>query len=219
LSDLNAELIDVYSAVKGHPEELAKKLRTFPTSSDFYYSLRRSSPRTLIGRAARFLYLNRTAFGGIFRVNQRGEFNVPYGGGERDHRVLYESDLLHRASAALQHVELVSADFAKVMGRLRSGDVAYCDPTYSVAHENNGFVRYNERNFSWRDQERLAAAAKSAQSRGATVIVSNAYHESVRELFASSSRVVLHRNSMVSADVAMRRPVKEYLFVYEALTY
>lgn len=98
LSDLNSELIEVYSTVRDYPEELQTKLSGFPVEKSFYYSIRESSDSTRIGRVARFLYLNRTAFGGIYRVNQLGQFNVPFGGGARDHRVLYETDLLIRAS-------------------------------------------------------------------------------------------------------------------------
>jgi DNA adenine methylase len=93
------------------------------------------------------------------------------------------------------------------------GDVVYCDPTYTVAHDNNGFVRYNERNFSWADQQRLARAATAARNRGAVVIVSNAYHDSIRALYQDARQKTLHRLSRISAEPANRRPVSEYLLV------
>ena len=215
LSDFNGCLIEVYEQVRDHPDQLERKLKSFPNSKNFYYEMRSMAPRTPIGRAARFLYLNRTAFAGMYRVNRDGGFNVPYGGGERDHRILFETSMLRTASEKLQTVELKIADFEKVLRKLGKGDVAYCDPTYTVAHENNGFRRYNEQNFSWADQERLAAVALDAQKRGATVIVSNAYHASLAKLYQRAESTILYRNSLVSANPQARRPIREFLFLFD----
>ena len=214
LSDLNGDLIEVYEQVRDNADELIRRLRRLPISEDFFYKLRSSHPRTPISRAARFLYLNRTAFAGMYRVNRFGQFNVPYGGGERDHRILFETSILRSASTVLSEVVLLNSDFEVVLNKLGRGDVAYCDPTYTVAHENNGFKRYNERNFSWGDQERLEAAARSAQQRGATVIVSNAYHSSLMKLYGSATRKILRRKSLVSAVASGRREIRECAFIY-----
>lgn len=214
LSDLNGDLIEVYEQVRDSPDELIRRLKRFPNSKEFYYKLRSSAPNTPISRAARFLYLNRTAFAGMYRVNRSGQFNVPYGGGERDHRSLFETSALRSASTVLKKVTLLTSDFEIVLSELGRGDVAYCDPTYTVAHENNGFRRYNEKNFSWTDQERLEAAARNAQKRGATVIVSNAYHSSLTKLYSAATRKVLRRKSLVSAVASGRREIRECAFVY-----
>jgi DNA adenine methylase len=213
LSDVNTELIRTYETVRDRAEAVLPILKKMPVTKATYYRVRGWQPRGRIQQAARFLYLNRTAFGGIYRLNAKGEFNVPYGGGERTPAILWEYNLLERAAAALSQARLHACDFGTALGRARRGDVVYCDPTYTVAHENNGFVRYNERNFSWADQERLARCAAKAVARGAVVMVSNAYHESVRRLYAGARFYVLDRMSCVSTAAKMRRRVHEYLIV------
>jgi DNA adenine methylase len=215
LADINRDLINTYQMVKQHPVALVRRLRALPVTSSFYYQLREEDATAAISRAVRFLYLNRTCFGGIYRENANGLFNVPYGGGCRTPEILWNRKLISNAAAALKCVELVSGDFELTMNRAGPGDVVYCDPTYSVAHDNNGFVRYNESNFSWRDQERLAESATRAANRGATVFVSNAHHRSVRSLFRPQRCWTLKRISRVSAAPGGRRPVKEYLFFWQ----
>jgi DNA adenine methylase len=173
--------------------------------------MRESKPTRPTTRAARFLYLNRTAFGGIYRVNLRGQFNVPFGGGERTPALLWKTDALQLASKTLRSARLKVSDFESIIDAAGSGDVVYCDPTYTVAHDNNGFVRYNERNFTWEDQIRLAKAAFRAAKRGSTVLVSNANHDSVRELYRGAHIEVLNRISTVTPLPAKRRPVEELL--------
>jgi DNA adenine methylase len=123
--------------------------------------------------------------------------------------MLWRSDVLERAATALRGTLLKACDFESAMENAGSGDVVYCDPTYTVAHDNNGFVRYNDRNFSWPDQERLAAAAFRAAGRGALVVVSNANHAAVRALYRGASVKVLSRNSNITPKPALRRPVQE----------
>ncbi len=214
LTDVNAELVNTYRVVRDNHESIISRMRGLRVSKDAYGKTRESRPRTPLSRAIRFLYLNRTAFAGIYRLNQDGEFNVPYGGRQRTPAVLWERELLLRAASVLKSgVTLRVTDFEKSMNKAGKGDVVYCDPTYSVAHDNNGFLRYNERIFSWSDQERLARAAKAAAKRGATVVVSNAHHHSLRTLYVGARTLTLHRPSCVSATSAGRRRVAEYLFI------
>jgi DNA adenine methylase len=211
LSDINADLINTYVQVRDRADELIATLKTLRVSKKKYYEIRDSKPRSPLARAVRFLYLNRTAFGGMYRLNASGEFNVPYGGGERTTACLWSGDLLTDAAAVLADVDLRVSDFEAVMDEATEGDVVYCDPTYTVAHENNGFIRYNERNFSWSDQQRLARACKRAAGRGAMVVVSNAYHSSIAKLYPGAARKKVERKSLVSREIAGRRIVHEYL--------
>ncbi len=214
LSDANNELIEVYEAVRTSHKQVTQRLRGLTVSRSMYYEVRSRQPDVLVDRAARFLYLNRTGFGGMYRLNQEGHFNVPYGGGTRTPEVLWNTGLLENAAAALKAVTLRTCDFAKSMMHAGPGDVVYCDPTYTVAHGHNGFIRYNERNFLWSDQERLAEAAYKAQRRGAVVIISNAHHKSIRELYGKRARLIrLQRMSCMSPDPRFRRKVMEYLIV------
>jgi DNA adenine methylase len=213
LSDINGELVAGYQAIRDRHVDVVRFLQMLPVTKRVYAEVRNWKPRGSAEQAARLLYLNRTAFGGMYRLNQRGEFNVPYGSGERTPEILWQTTVLADASAALARARLRTCDFARSMQYAGEGDVVYCDPTYTVAHDNNGFVRYNERNFSWADQQRLARAATAARNRGAVVIVSNAYHDSIRALYQDARQKTLHRLSRISAEPANRRPVSEYLLV------
>jgi len=170
LSDINSELINVYQQVRDNPDAILRELKKQRVTKKNYYQIRKLKGGFPLKRTARFLFLNRTSFGGIYRLNRRGEFNVPYGGGKRTPSSLWKNNLLRDASNVLKRSRLLVADFEDVIERASQGDVVYCDPTYTVAHENNGFLRYNERNFSWEDQKRLSKAARRAVNRGATVI-------------------------------------------------
>jgi DNA adenine methylase len=216
LSDINEDLINTYQIVRDRAPDVIRRLKRLRVNKSAFERIRRREPEDPLDRAVRFLYLNRTAFAGIYRVNLEGKFNVPFGGGERTPEVLWRKNLLLEAAARLGTVQLRQADFECVIDQAGDGDVVYCDPTYTVAHENNGFVRYNERNFSWADQIRLADSAERARKRGAFVLISNACHPTVRCLYINARIRVLERSSRISTDVTKRRPVRELLICLES---
>jgi len=217
ISDLNPDLINVYEQVKSNVQEVIKELKRIPVSEATYYNVRADRPQDPLMKAVCFLYLNRTGFAGMYRVNAKGAFNVPFGGGGRTPEILWEQGLLNDAATVLQQTTILCRDFADILGLAMSGDVIYCDPTYTVAHDNNCFKRYNHSKFSDSDQARLADAAKAAAKRGATVIISNAHHASIRALHRRATQtMVLSRTSCVAPQAKDRAHVKEYLFVYNA---
>lgn len=182
LSDANAELIDTYRAIRSRPHVLRQCLEAHATahSDEYYYKVRASQPSGLVERAARMIYLNRTCFNGIYRVNLSGMFNVPRGTKDS---VILETDDFPQLSKALKGAELRCGDFEAVIDEARRGDLVFADPPYTVRHNTNGFVKYNEKLFSWDDQERLAATLARAFKRGATIVATNANHASVRDLY------------------------------------
>jgi DNA adenine methylase len=117
------------------------------------------------------------------------------------------------ASKGLKNKRIECLDFEEVIDSAKNGDLIYCDPTYTVAHTNNGFVKYNEKIFSWADQERLLNCAIRAYNKGVTVIISNAAHKSILELYSPFKPRVLSRMSLISRKIDSRKEVKEYLFV------
>jgi DNA adenine methylase len=214
LSDVNPDLINVYRQAKLQSDELIEGLQAIPVNAHTYLKLRRAVPEDPLQRAIRFLYLNRTAFSGIYRLNQEGQFNVPYGGGDRTPEPLWRDELLVRAARRLQRARLIAADFESALEDAGEGDLVYCDPTYTVAHNKNGFIRYNERNFAWEDQKRLALCCRRLARRGAVVIVSNAYHSDIFDVFRPRQHFVLKRNSLLCPDIAKRRAVQEVVMVF-----
>ncbi|OGR00445.1 MAG: hypothetical protein A2511_10455 [Deltaproteobacteria bacterium RIFOXYD12_FULL_50_9] len=212
LSDINNDLINTYIQVRDNPQELHSKLSKIEVSRQTYYEIRKARPDDPIDRAVCFLYLNRTAFAGIYRVNKKGDFNVPYGGGDRTLAPLWNGGVLFNASKLLQGVSILSQSFEKTLAQAHKGDLVYCDPIYTVTHNDNGFRRYNESIFSWRDQELLAKYAHQAAKKGATVIVSNAYHSDIKPLYKDFKAIVVERASRLCPDISKRQLAQEYLF-------
>jgi DNA adenine methylase len=218
LSDVNSDLINTYRQVKNNSSELLQRLRCLPVDQATYDRFREQRAGTTLERAIRFLYLNRTAFGGMYRLNQQGDFNVPFGGGERTTAPLWKYGLLRSAASALRSSKLCAVDFEEALSAAAEGDLVYCDPTYTIAHNNNGFIRYNERNFSWDDQKRLARCCSDAARRGATVLVSNASHDEVLRLYDPPRHIVVSRPSRLCPQVEHRRTIEEFVFLFPPKT-
>lgn len=210
LSDANRELIEMYIEVRDNVESLIGALRRLRNSEEGYYRVRAAAPRTGPGKAARLIYLCTLSFNGIYRQNLRGEFNVPYG--YKTHLKHYDTARLREASRRLQGREILNEDFERAVEGARAGDLIYFDPPYTVAHGNNGFVKYNAKIFSWDDQERLARTALRLRRLGCHVIVSNADHPSIHELYPEFDMHEIERFSVMSASSEFRRPVRECLF-------
>lgn len=211
LSDKNKELIATYQAVKDRPDLVVRYLRKYQAqhSAAYYYDVRSSRPRSRFMNAAKFIYLNRTCWNALYRVNLKGEFNVPVG---TKNSVLLETDNFSLASDMLQGVDLIESDFEDVIDQSGVGDFLFIDPPYTVKHNLNGFVKYNEQIFSWSDQERLKAAVVRASARGARFLMTNANHESIRELYAGQfCEEVLTRHSVIAASSNKRERTTELL--------
>ena len=211
LSDANGELINAYNRIKRDWAKVEQRLARFHKKhdSDFYYEVRKKNPKDPIARAARFLYLNRTCFNGIYRVNKEGKFNVPIGSKDE---VSFEEGYLERVAKALKNARIRKRDFAVAIGKAKEGDFVFIDPPYTVMHNNNGFVKYNAQLFSWKDQARLATAIKAAGKRGALIMMSNADHDSVRELYDDfGTHHSLTRASILAGDPGYRRNATELL--------
>ena len=216
LSDTNDELINLYLQVKNFPLKLISLLKKYENSEEAYYRIREQSPRNPIRRAARLLYLTTLSFNGIHRVNLNGDFNVPYG--RKVHLLPCQEDKILAASHALSGAKLLVADFERATKAAGNGDLVYFDPPYTVAHTNGGFVKYNEKIFSWDDQKRLAKHATTLVERGCHVVISNAYHRSVSALYSNFDCVTIERYSVIAASSHFRKKIKERLFFRAATT-
>jgi len=210
LGDRNCELISMYREVRDNPDRVIASLRRLKNTEKEYYRVRASRPIAGAARAARLLYLMTLAFNGIHRVNLRGEFNVPYG--FKTHLDPCEEPKIRQASIALANTRLVNEDFERTVASAAAGDVVYLDPPYTTSHRNNGFVKYNAKIFTWNDQRRLAALAERLVKRGCSVIVSNADHESIDELYRGFDKVRVPRHSVIAASAHFRRGVSECVF-------
>jgi len=212
LSDSNEELIRLYKALRDAPAAMQSKMAVHQRNhcKEYYYKMRAAEPRSEVTRAARTLYLNRTCWNGLYRVNLAGEFNVPIG---TKSSVVFEQDDFDAISSMLASAELRCSDFETIIDTCEKGDFLFVDPPYTVQHNLNNFLKYNERIFSWDDQVRLRDAIARAIGRSVCVVVTNADHASVRKLYRSMTRYKkLRRQSVLAGDASKRGGTSEALF-------
>jgi DNA adenine methylase len=211
LADLNPRLIETYKGIRDewHKVRDALKRHHLKHNRVYYYEERARNHRVLSERAAQFIYLNRTCWNGLYRVNLDGVFNVPIG---TKSAVVMDTDDFASVAALLKTARLQCCDFGEVLEDCRQGDLVFVDPPYTVKHNMNGFIKYNEKLFSWNDQVRLRDAVASAGRRGAQVVVTNADHPSVRDLYRGVGRIRnISRPSVLAANAAARASVNELL--------
>ncbi len=209
LSDYNQELIATYRAVRDNPLAIIRLLRTYTYDEQFYYAMRARRPRKGATSAARFLYLNRTCWNGLYRTNAQGRFNTPFG--KFSNPTICDADRILAASKLLKRVSLRTGDFEQVTVPACPGDFVYFDPPYITGHTNNGFLKYNAQLFSWDDQQRLSKCVGHLVNRGVHVLISNADHPSVLSLFRGMFFYRVSRLSLIGGDTSCRKLISEAL--------
>ncbi|HLY30490.1 MAG TPA: Dam family site-specific DNA-(adenine-N6)-methyltransferase, partial [Ktedonobacterales bacterium] len=160
LSDSNGELINLYSVVRDRVEALIVTLGIHVNEEAHYYRVRAQQPETLseVERAARFLYLNKTCYNGLYRVNRKGQFNVPFGSYRNP--TICDAPALRAASRALQGVTLRLADYETALKSAEAGDFIYFDPPYHPVSKTASFTSYTDTPFGEDEQARLANAMR-----------------------------------------------------------
>lgn len=186
LSDANGWLVDTYLAIRDDWMAVARILDTLPNTKEDFLRIRAINPCTLppADRAAHLIYLNKTCFRGLFRVNRHGQFNSPYGAYSRRY---YDADVLSAVSKALAGVEISCSRFDSALENARRGDFVYLDPPYVKLGGYSDFNRYTRDQFRESDQRRLAEACADLTRRGAKWLLSNSDTALVKELYAGNS--------------------------------
>ncbi len=213
LSDANAGLIHLYEVIRDQPSALLFEMKRHHSrhSKEYYYEVRARKHRSKLKKSAQFLYLNRTCWNGLYRVNSKGEFNVPKGTKDT---VLFDTDDFVAVSDLLSNADIRCSDFEAVIDETGEGDFVFVDPPYTVQHNYNNFLKYNEKIFSWDDQIRLRDAVGRAIQRGVMIAVTNADHQAVRELYSKvGSYFQLHRQSVLAGKATKRGATTEALFL------
>lgn len=213
LSDKNRELVDVYKAVKRDVEAVIRQLRHYEQRHcrDFYYATREQSPSKLdaIERAARLIYLNKTGYNGLYRVNQSGQFNVPMG--RYKNPTICDPERLRAAARALKHVKIETNDFERASARAEKGDAVYFDPPYVPLSKTSSFTAYHHEAFGDDEHERLAQAFARLTERGVSAVLSNSNTPLTRKLYAGFevSQVLVAR--AINSKSSLRGEVSELL--------
>lgn len=214
LTDINAELINTYCCVRDNVEELISILKEHKNrhNKDYYYSVRNNSGGTNIEKAARIIYLNKTCFNGLYRVNSQGKFNVPLGRYENPN--ICHENLLRVASIALSHAEIQQADFTEVLNHATSSDdFVFFDPPYHPINNTSYFTAYSPNSFSKKDQELLRDTCAELASRGVKVMVCNSDSEFIRKIYTDinfeSYRIKAARS--INSNIKNRGMISELL--------
>ena len=211
LSDSNAELINAYEVIKTDVFDLMSELSAprYANEEAAYYKIRSASPASKVERAARFIYLNKTAFNGLYRVNSKGGFNVPFG--KYDNPKILDSKNLLLVHRALQKDELRCGDFDIVLKNARRGDLVYFDPPYFPISKTSNFTGYTKDGFFEKEQEKLMRTFKTLDSRGCYVLLSNSNSELIADLYAEFEPEIVHANRMINCKADKRGKVEELI--------
>lgn len=209
VNDLNAELIQCYETVRDAPDALLNSLSKMMVEESEFYRWRAIEPGTLdsISRAARFIYLNKTCFNGLYRVNKKGQFNSPFGGYATV--ALADPSNLYACSEALSRTEITSGDYRKVLGNAQPGDFIYLDPPYVPVGKFSDFNRYTAEPFSGTNQEELASIFADLDQRGCLVLLSNSKHPTVVELYKQFQQLTVKMPRFVNCKGDKRGDVDE----------
>lgn len=209
LIDSNEELINFYLVVRDNLEELLADLKKHKNTKEYYYSIRALDPQALspVERASRFLYLNKTAYNGLWRVNSQGKHNVPFGR-YKNPKIVDELNL-RLVSEALRTAEVLCDDFSRVLDFARAGTFVYLDPPYYPLSDTANFTGYTADAFGARDQERLAGVFRELDRRGCLVMLSNSDTPFIRQLYSGYDIQVVYARRAINCRADRRGPITE----------
>lgn len=213
LFDNNKELINTYQVIRDEVDQLIELLAIHQNhhNRDYYYKIRALDRKDIalnpVERAARTIYLNRTCYNGLYRVNQKGQFNVPMGRYENP-RILHE-DTLCVANSALQGVNIGVDDFECVLEYARVGDFFYFDPPYDPLSKTASFTSYTAGNFRDGDQQRLADAFRQLTKMGCICMLSNSYTPLILDLYQDFRIETVYATRVINSDANGRGNIKE----------
>ncbi len=211
LSDTNVELIDTFRAVRSRVNMLMAKLRQHRYEKDYYYHVRSQNPGSMpiYEKAARMIFLNKTGFNGLYRVNSKGAFNVPFG--RYKNPTICDEPNLVAASKALKGVHISSESYEKVLQRAKRDDFVYFDPPYVPLSSTAYFTAYCAAGFEEKDQRRLAEVFSTLAKRGVNVMLSNSDTPLVRRLYRRFKIRKVAATRMLNSRSDRRGPVYEVI--------
>ena len=215
ISDMNEELINLYSVVRDNVYDLILDLSKHEVSKEYFLEIRnidrtkKYNKLTNVQRASRFIYLNRTCFNGLYRVNSQGQFNVPFGY-YKNPRIL-DADNLLNCSELLKKTEIICADFSEILNKVKKGDFVYFDPPYVPLNETSSFTSYTKDGFNIDMQFKLKEVCDELDSMGVMFMLSNSDTKFVNELYANYEVKKVFASRQINANVDGRGKITEVL--------
>jgi len=228
ISDINPDLINTYKAIKKDVNELIKKASKIKSEyyksdspSDFYYKkrdefneLKKDRGNHLVHQAALFLFLNKTCYNGLYRVNKKDEFNVPFG--RYKNPSIYDEDNLRKISKLLQNTIILNQDFEKAVKDAEKEDFVYFDPPYVPLSDTSNFTSYTKMDFGLDEQKRLAKVVNSLAKKGGYVMESNSSSEEIKKIFEEYGDLDIYTVEApryISCKSDGRKPVEESIII------
>jgi len=214
LNDANQELMDCYGAIQSCPEDVIQRLKGWEVNKETFLMVRSMMPTDLLPhvRAARMIYLNKTCFNGLYRVNKAGKFNVPFGKWKHTPKTL-DAPNLRACSKVLGSVDLHCRDFHEAVGKAGPGDVVYFDPPYVPVSATSDFQSYTSDGFTLDDQHRLVACFRQLAERGVHVVASNSDTEATRSIYKGFELHEIQGKRCINSKGGKRGPVSELIIV------
>lgn len=198
LSDLNSELVTTYNIIKNDVDRLIISLTKYKYEKDFFLKVRSMQPKLLPNNdiASRFIYLNRTCFNGMYRVNSRGEFNVPFG--KYSNPLICDEQNLRRVSKALKDVEIKCQDYKEILKFTKKGDFVYFDPPYYPINSTSSFTSYTKEAFLDKEQLELRNTYLTLHERGCFVMLSNSDTPFINKIYSEIGKYGVKINKVIA---------------------
>jgi len=214
LSDLNNELVVTYNVIKNDVENLIKSLKKHKLDKDYFLKIRDQNPEKLsdLNTASRFIYLNRTCFNGMYRVNSKGGFNVPFG--KYTNPLICDENNLRKVSKALRNVEIKKQDYKEVLKKAKKGDFVYFDPPYYPVSKTASFTSYTSESFLDKEQIELRDTFVELHKRGCFVMLSNSDTPFINKIYSEPKGLRITKvqaGRAINSDASKRGKVTEVL--------
>lgn len=218
INDINSGLMNVYNVIKYYPEALIAELSGYENTAEFYSRIRgldrdfeRFSALSAVQQAARFIYLNKTCFNGLYRENRQGQFNVSYGKYKNPNFI--NASGIRSMSQYFNSANIIftSIDFSLVLNNLTSGTFVYLDPPYDPISETANFISYTKYGFTKEDHKRLRECCDALTARGIKFILSNSDTDFIRSLYAGYDITEVFAKRFINCNGNGRGDVKELI--------
>ncbi len=217
INDINSELVNTYLTIRDHIEELLSDLRKHENDSDYFYAIRDLDRKPIyeeltdVERASRLIFLNKTCFNGLFRVNKKGQFNVPFGKYKNPNIVNEDVVRAVHDYLANNEVTILNGDFADAVATAKKGDFVYIDPPYDPVSTTSSFTSYSLDGFGRDEQERLRDLVVDLDRRGCKVLLSNSATEYIKDLYKNFQIEIVGATRSINSVASKRGKIDEVL--------
>ena len=219
INDLNEELINCYKVIKYFPDELLESINKYINTEDYYYKIRQLD-RTKnyfglsdIEKASRIIYLNKTCYNGLFRVNSKGHFNTPFGN-YKNPKIIQKSTIYAiNRFLNINNIEILNVDFEEAVNNANKGDFIYFDPPYDPISITSSFTGYNLDRFNKNEQIRLQKVIKKLTWKGCKIMLSNSSTDFIKNLYKDFNIISVPANRSINSNGDGRGKIEEYLII------